>query len=407
MRACGSKRRGDGVADAAGGTGDERAAPRQIEQVHDGHCSHGAALFVTVNTSPEAIQMLAAVCHGKKDLRIDRLADRALTPGEVRVAVAFGGICGSDLHYYHRGAVGDFAVREPLTLGHEISGVVVETGPEVRGLAPGMKAALDPSRACLRCRYCRAGRSNLCTDMWFLGSAGRFPHSQGGFAEHLVLRQDQIVPVPEDADLLKIAVAEPLSVGLHAVTRAGPLFGKRVLVTGSGPIGLLTARAARDAGASELICTDVEDAPLSIAMRSMGATGTVNVRSAPEGLAAFEQDDDAFDVAFEASGSPQALASLFKVVRRGGRIVQVGMLPPGAAPVPVNVLQSRELEFVGAFRANDEFRFAVELIARGKVDVSPILSGTYPLARAADALELAGDRSKVIKLHLAIGEHAA
>lgn len=351
--------------------------------------------------------MLAVVCHGKKDLRVEPRPDRALAPGEVRVAVAYGGICGSDLHYYHRGAVGDFAVREPLTLGHEISGTVIEAGPGVDHLVAGMKAALDPSRPCLACRYCRAGRTNLCTDMWFLGSAGRFPHSQGGFAEHLVMRQDQIIPVPRDTDLLKLAIAEPLSVALHAVRRAGALFGRRVIVTGSGPIGLLTARAARDAGASEVVCTDVEDAPLAVAASSMGATATVNVRADPAALSRFEADVEAFDVAFEASGSPEALSSLFKVLRRGGRLVQVGMLPPGTAPVPVNVLQSREFDFVGAFRASDEFRFAVDLIANGRIDVTPILSGTFPLARAAEALELAGNRSKVIKLHLAFGEHAA
>jgi L-idonate 5-dehydrogenase len=351
--------------------------------------------------------MLAAVCHGKKDLRIDALPDRPLAADEVRVAVAFGGICGSDLHYYHRGAVGDFAVREPLTLGHEISGTVIETGPEVRGLAAGMKAALDPSRPCLRCRYCRAGRSNLCTDMWFLGSAGRMPHSQGGFAEHLVLRQDQVIPVPPESDLQLIAMAEPLSVALHAVNRAGPLSGKRVIVTGSGPIGLLTACAARHAGALELICTDIEDAPLAVATKSMGATGTVNVRRDPEGLTPFEADEASFDVAFEASGSIPALTSLFKVLRRGGRLVQVGMLPPGTAPVPVNVLQSREFEFAGAFRANGEFGLAVDLISREIIDVAPLISGTYSLARAVDALELAGDRSQVIKLHLAINERAA
>jgi L-idonate 5-dehydrogenase len=202
-------------------------------------------------------------------------------------------------------------------------------------------------------------------------------------------------------------MAEPLSVGLHAVNQAGALNGRRVLVTGSGPIGLLTARAARNAGALEVVCTDVEDAPLDLAVRSMGATGTVNVRRDPEALARYADDVAAFDVAFEASGSPDALASIFKVLRRGGRIVQVGMLPPGTAPVPVNLLQSREFEFVGAFRANGEFRLAVDLILRGDVDVAPILSGTYPLARAVDALELAGDRTKVIKLHLAINEAAA
>lgn len=351
--------------------------------------------------------MLAAVCHGKKDLRIEPVMDRPLGAGEVRVAVAFGGICGSDLHYYHRGAVGDFAVREPLTLGHEISGTVLEVGAGVARLVPGQKAALDPSRPCLRCRYCRAGRLNLCTDMWFLGSAGRFPHSQGGFSQHLVLRADQIVPVPASTDLLPLAVAEPLSVGLHAVNRAGALLGRNVIVTGSGPIGLLTACSARLAGAAEVVCTDIEDAALVVARERMGATRTVNVRREPDALAAFEADAGHFDVAFEASGSPDALASLFRVVRRGGRIVQVGMLPPGTAPLPVNVLQSREIEFVGAFRANDEFRHAVALIVDRTIDVSPILSGTWPLARAAEALELAGDRSKVVKLHLAIDEALA
>jgi len=346
--------------------------------------------------------MLAAVCHGAKDVRVEPRADSPLASDEVRVAVAYGGICGSDLHYYHRGAVGDFFVREPLTLGHEVSGVVVEVGSGVRGIEIGGKAALDPARPCLTCHYCRAGRANLCTNMLFLGSAGRFPHVQGGFAQHLVLRQDQIVPVPPTTDLLRLSVAEPLSVGLHAVNRAGPLLGKRVLVTGSGPIGLLTARAARFAGAAEVVSTDVVDAPLAVAKTQMGATRTVNVASDARGLAEFEVDGGYFDVALEVSGAAVALASLFKVIRRGGRIVQVGMLPPGTAPVPVNVLQTREIEFVGAFRANDEFRRAVELIVSEAIDVAPILSGTYPLADAVAALERAGDRSKVVKLHLAI-----
>jgi L-idonate 5-dehydrogenase len=153
-----------------------------------------------------------------------------------------------------------------------------------------------------------------------------------------------------------------------------------------------------------VVATDVEDAPLAVARSHMGAARTINVASSPQALAEYESEGGYFDVAFEASGSPAALASLFKVIRRGGRIVQVGMLPPGNAPVPVNVLQSREIEFVGAFRANDEFRRAVQLIVAGTIDVQPILSGTYPLAQAVRALELAGDRSKVVKLHLALSE---
>ncbi len=227
---------------------------------------------------------------------------------------------------------------------------------------------------------------------------------QGGFAQHLVLRQDQVILVPAETDLLRLSVAEPLSVGLHAVKRAGPLMGKRVIITGSGPIGLLTARSARLAGAVEVMCTDIEDAPLSVARQRMGASRTLNVASDPDGLATFEADGGWFDVGFEASGSAAALASLFKVVRRGGRIVQVGMLPPGTAPVPVNQLQAREIELVGAFRANDEFRLAVDLIVSGAIDVSPILSGVYPLSEAVAAFERAGDRSQVIKLHLAVND---
>lgn len=350
--------------------------------------------------------MLAAVCHGKKDLRIEQVAERPLAPDEVRVAVAYGGICGSDLHYYHRGAVGDFALREPMALGHEISGTVLELGSAVGGLSIGMKAALDPSRPCRTCLQCRNGRSNLCTNMFFLGSAGRYPHVQGGFSEHLVLREDQVIAVPDDTDLLRLSVAEPLSVGLHAVGRAGELLGKRVVVTGSGPIGLLTAWSAARAGASAVVCTDIEDAPLAVAAGAMGATATVNVARDSANLSRLAATEGEFDVAFEASGSPDALQSLFGVVRRGGRIVQVGMMPPGTAPVPVNLLQAREIELVGAFRARDEFRLAVDLIVRDVIDVSPVLSGTYPLADAALALERAGDRARVVKLHIAVSEAA-
>ncbi|WP_322046508.1 L-idonate 5-dehydrogenase [Paraburkholderia sp. J67] len=348
--------------------------------------------------------MLAAVCYGRKDLRIEEVADQPLAADEVRVRVAFGGICGSDMHYFHRGAVGNFDIREPLVLGHEISGWVVEAGSAASHLRPGMKAALDPSRPCLVCARCRNGENNLCTNMFFLGSAGRFPHVQGGFSQHLVLRADQIVPVPDDTDLLKLSVAEPLSVGLHAVNRVGSLFGKRVIVTGSGPIGLLTVLSAVKAGAAEVVATDIEDAALSVAREKMGAARTINVRTDAEGLKPFEADGGYFDVAFEASGSPQALNSLFGVVRRGGVVVQVGMLPPGETATPVNLLQSREINLIGSFRANKEFRQAVDLIVSGEVDVSPILSGTVALRDAVSAFERAGDRSQVVKLHLAISE---
>lgn len=346
--------------------------------------------------------MLAAVCHGKSDLRIEKVEDRPLAPDEVRVAVAYGGICGSDMHYFHRGAVGDFAVREPMVLGHEVSGRVVEIGADVQGIAPGIKAALDPSRPCLVCARCREGRMNLCTDMRFLGSAGRFPHVQGGFSQQLILRQDQIVPVPDDTDLLALSLAEPLSVGLHAVNQAGSLFGKRVIVTGSGPIGLFTLWSAMRAGAAEVVATDIEDHALAVAREKLGASRTVNVAKDPDALKEFEAGGGYFDVAFEVSGTASALNSLFTIIRRSGTIVQVGMLPPGSVAIPVNILQSREISLKGAFRANGEFSQAVDLIVNGAIDPRPFQSGTFALQDAVSAFEQAGDRSRFVKLHLAI-----
>ena len=346
--------------------------------------------------------MRAIVCHGKHDLRIETQLERKLAPDEVRVSVAYGGICGSDMHYFQRGGVGDFLIQEALILGHEISGRVLETGSAVSGLAPGIKAALNPSKPCLQCDRCREGRSNLCSNMFFLGSAGRFPHVQGGFSEQLILRQDQIIPVPDDTDLLKLSLAEPLSVGLHAVKRAGSLLGKKVIITGSGPIGLLTAQAALYCGAIEVVATDIQDHALQVAREKVGVHRTVNAMTAPHDLESYAAGGGYFDIALEASGSAPALQSLFAYVRRGGRIVQVGMLPPGMASIPVNQLQSREIDLIGAFRAHDEFALAVELIVSGAIDVAPISSGIYALEESKLAFDLAGDRSKVVKLHIAI-----
>ena len=178
----------------------------------------------------------------------------------------------------------------------------------------------------------------------------------------------------------------------------GLLKGKRVLVTGCGPIGLLTAASAMQAGALEVWVTDIEDAPLKAAKEKFGVYGTVNVSTQADRLEAL---GGYFDVAIEASGSPPALLSLFTLVKRGGRIVQTGMLPAGLTPLPVNVLQSREIELVGAFRAHDEFDVAVDYIVRDIIDVTPVLSGVYALENAEQAFMRAGDRKSVIKLHLA------
>ncbi len=343
--------------------------------------------------------MLAVVLHAAHDLRVEERAEADIRPGEVRVRIGAGGICGSDLSYFRKGGVGDFKVREPLTLGHEVAGEIVEIATPADGLHLGQRVAIDPSRPCLTCRACRAGRSNLCTDMRFLGSAARMPHVQGAFSESIVVRADQCIEVPDGMPFRLAACAEPLAVALHAIRRAGPLLGRDVLVAGAGPIGLLTLAAARRAGAAHVTITDLAEAPLAIA-RAMGADETIWIVDGEASLDRARRATDGFDVAFEATGAPASLAVLPGLMRRGGTIVQLGMLPPGNTPVPVNLLMAREIDLVGSFRFHEEIRLAVTALATGRVDVSPILSATFPLADANEAFALAADRERSIKVHL-------
>ena len=182
--------------------------------------------------------MRTVVVHAPLDLRVETLAP-APGPGagQVKVALAAGGICGSDLHYYQHGGFGTIRLKEPMILGHEVAGTVVEVGADVTRVKIGDHVAVNPSHPCGHCRYCIEGHSNQCLDVRFYGSAMRFPHVQGAFRDEIVITQEQAFPVRSDVPLAEAAFAEPFSVALHAATRAGSVLGKKVLVTGCGPIG--------------------------------------------------------------------------------------------------------------------------------------------------------------------------
>src|SRR4051812_34163470 len=245
--------------------------------------------------------MRAAVLHAQRDLRIEDVAAPQPGPGEVAVRIEAGGICGSDLHYYFDGGFGTVRLKEPMILGHEVAGTITRLGDDVAGIRVGQRVAVNPSLPCGHCGYCQEGKQQHCLNMLFYGSAMRFPHVQGGFREMLVCDAAQVVPVPPAMSAAQAAFAEPLAVCLHAVNRAGPLLGKRVLVTGAGPIGALTVIAARRAGAREIVATDVADAPLAAA-REVGADVTVNVAKG-DALGHYGADKGTFDVMFEASGN--------------------------------------------------------------------------------------------------------
>jgi L-idonate 5-dehydrogenase len=340
---------------------------------------------------------LAVVIHAPHDLRVEPTPVADLGPGDVEVRVGAGGICGSDLHYFHDGGFGTVRIREPMVLGHEIAGTVAAVGAAVTTVRAGDKVAVNPSLPCGACRYCLAGLANHCLDMRFYGSAMRFPHVHGGFRQRLVADERQCVPLPSDLPLEKAAFAEPLAVCLHAVSRAGPLLGRRVLITGAGPIGMLTLLAARHAGAAEVVITDVAEAPLALARR-LGADRAVNVAAEPDAMTAYEAGKGVFDVMFEASGNPAALRQGIAALRPRGIAVLIGI--GGEASLMLNVVVAKEVDLRGTFRFDAEFAWAVDAIATGRIDPTPLLTEIVPMARARDAFDLASDRSRAMKVQL-------
>ena len=340
---------------------------------------------------------LAIVIHAARDLRLESAPVEPLGPRDVEVEIGAGGICGSDLHYYNHGGFGAVRLRQPMILGHEIAGTVRAVGAQITAVKPGDRVAVDPSRACGKCRFCALGLQNHCLDMRFYGSAMPFPHIQGGFRQRLVVEERQCVAIPDHMSLSDAAFAEPLAVCLHAKNRAGDLAGRHVLVTGCGPIGALAIAAARLGGAARIVATDVADRPLAMA-RQMGADHAVNVATDPAALDAFKADKGAFDVMLEASGNAAAIESGLELLRPRGILVLVGL--GGEAQLPLNMIVAKEIDLRGTFRFHAEFAQAVQAIASGRIDPRPLLTDVIPMREAVRAFDLAGDKSKAMKVQL-------
>lgn len=341
--------------------------------------------------------MEALVIHAPGDLRVEEIETPALAAGQLRVKVNAGGICGSDLHYFQHGGFGTVRIKEPMVLGHEVAGTITEAAPQAAGFAVGQRIAISPSRPCGLCRYCQEGLQNHCLDMRYYGSAMRTPHVQGAFRQEIVVEAWQAHRLADHLSDQEGALAEPLSVALHAVRRAGPLVGRKVLVTGCGPIGALLVIAARRAGAGEIVVTDIGEFPLRKA-REIGADHAFNIADQPDALQRYEADKGHFDVLFEASGNERALRGALAALRPRAVIVQVGL--GGEMNLPMNVLVAKEFDLRGAFRFHEEFAVAVEFLNRKLVDVKPLISATVPYRDATRAFKLAADRSQAMKVVL-------
>jgi L-iditol 2-dehydrogenase len=308
-------------------------------------------------------------------------------PGEVVVRIRSVGVCGSDTHYYDHGRIGSFVVEAPLVLGHEAAGEVAEVGPGVTRLAVGQRVSIEPGVPDMSCRQCLAGRYNLCPNMRFFAT----PPMDGAFAEYVVVHEAFAHPVPDSIGDDAAALLEPLSVGVWACRKGHVTAGSRVLVTGAGPIGLVAVQTALAFGATEVIVSDVNPARLALA-RELGATETVDARET-----SVAELDRPPEVLLECSGHPPAISEAIRALDRAGRAVLVGM-GGDEVPLPLSVVQERELELTGTFRYANTWPTAIALVAAGRIDLDRLVTGTYRLDQAEEALTSGRRDQRTVKV---------
>lgn len=329
---------------------------------------------------------LAAVLHGVGDLRVEEHPMPVPGPNEVVVEIRSVGICGSDVHYYEHGRIGDFVVSSPMVLGHESSGVVVDRAPGVTVPRIGQRVAVEPGVPCGHCEQCRRGNYNLCPNVVFFAT----PPVDGTLSRYVAVHEAFAHPVPDSMTDDAAALIEPLSVGLWANRRAGTGIGSRVLVTGAGPIGVLCALTARAAGATWTGLTDVHPARLEAA-RKFDVDEVIDARSGVD-YAEFEPD-----VLLECTGAPPVVTAGIKALQPLGRAVLVGMGPSPEQSLPVSVIQSRELTVTGTFRYAHTYPDAIALVAAGRIDLDALVGARLPLAESETALKMGHTDPSVLK----------
>jgi L-iditol 2-dehydrogenase len=319
----------------------------------------------------------------------------------VVVRVAAVGICGSDVHYFKHGRIGRYVVDRPLVLGHECAGEIVEVGPGVSAERVGARVAIEPGIPCRRCRDCKIGRYNLCADVVFMAT----PPVDGAFAEFVSVPSDLAHPIPEHLALLDAALVEPVAVGVHAARRGGVEPGLRCAIFGAGPVGLLLLQVLRAFGAASVAIIDPQPARLMLA-RELGADVVVDPSREDLRSALADVAPTGLDVAFDASGSGEALASTIQVARRGGRVVWIGLPGADLVPIPAAMLIDKEIDLRGVFRYANAHTLAIELVASGRVRTRSLISHRLPLSRTAAALELLANRAPdVVKVVVEPTQH--
>ena len=302
---------------------------------------------------------------------------------EVLVKLDYVGICGSDLHYYETGAIGDYVVKPPFVLGHEPGGVVVEVGKDVKHLKAGDKVALEPGKTCGHCEFCREGKYNLCPDVVFFAT----PPVDGVFQEYVAHEADLCFKLPENVSTLEGALIEPLAVGFHAAVQGDAHLGQKAVVMGAGCIGLVSMMALKARGVSEVYVVDVMDKRLEKAME-LGATGVINGMKEDVVAKAKElTDGKGTDLVIETAGTEITSRQSVLMAKKGSVIVFVGYSKTGEVTLPMSIALDKELTFKTVFRYRHIYPMAIQAVADGKINLKGIVTDEFSLDEADVAME--------------------
>ena len=320
---------------------------------------------------------------------------------EVLVKLDYVGICGSDLHYYETGAIGDYVVKPPFVLGHEPGGVVVEVGEDVRHLKVGDRVALEPGKTCGHCEFCKQGKYNLCPDVVFFAT----PPVDGVFQEYVAHEANLCFKLPENVSTLEGALIEPLAVGFHAAIQGDAHLGQKAVVMGAGCIGLVTMMALKARGVSEVYVVDIMEKRLNKALE-LGADGVINgAKENVEERALKLTEGRGMDLVVETAGTEMTTRQAIRIARKGSNIVLVGYSKTGEMSLPMSLVLDKELTFKTVFRYRHIYPMAIDAVAGGKVNLKGIVTDIFPLEEVQKAMYYSvNNKADIVKAVIRISE---
>lgn len=347
--------------------------------------------------------MKTAVMEGIGKMGFEERSIPTPKADEVLVKLDYVGICGSDLHYYETGAIGDYVVKPPFVLGHEPGGVVVEVGENVRHLKTGDRVALEPGKTCGHCEFCKEGKYNLCPDVVFFAT----PPVDGVFQEYVAHEANLCFKLPDNVSTLEGALIEPLAVGFHAAIQGDAHLGQKAVVMGAGCIGLVTMMALKARGVSQVYVVDIMEKRLEKALE-LGADGVINGAQEDVEKRALElTDGKGMDLVVETAGTEITTRQAIRIAKKGSNIVLVGYGKTGEMTLPMSLVLDKELTFKTVFRYRHIYPLAIDAVASGKVNLKGIVTDIFPLDEAQKAMDYSvNNKADIVKAVIRISEEA-